>query len=175
MTFAVRVSDELRNAQAIALAIRSLDSTVPFQMTTLRTLVERSLSQQRLLATMATAFAASALLLLTVGLYGVMAFRVARRTSEIGIRVALGAPRSHVMWSVLQTPLTLVLIGIGLGSLATLIGGRLIDNLLFGLAPHDLVTLLAAALLLIVVTLAAGIVPAHRAARLDPTAALRCD
>jgi predicted permease len=175
MTFAVRVSDELSGAQALALAIRSLDSAVPFETTTLRTLVERSLSQERLLATMATVFAAAALLLLTVGLYGVMAFRVTRRTAEIGVRVALGAQRSHVIWSVLRTPLTLVAIGVGLGSLATFAGGRFIANLLFGLAPQDAVTILAAALVLIAVTVLAGIVPAQRASRVDPLVALRCD
>jgi predicted permease len=175
MTFAARVASEAAGAQTIARAIRDLDPLVPAQITTLDAVVSRSLGQERVLAVIATFFGVTALLLLSLGLYGVMAFWVTERTSEIGVRMALGAQRSRVVWSVLQRPLTFVLAGTVIGIGLTVLGSRFIAGFLFGLSPQDPVTVLGAAVLLMSVAVVAGIVPARRASRVDPVIALRCE
>jgi ABC-type antimicrobial peptide transport system permease subunit len=141
----------------------------------LEDVANRSLAQERLLAMIGAFFGGTALLLLALGLYGVMAFWVSERTSEIGVRVALGARRTQVVWGVLRRPLSFVVLGTVCGVLITLAGGRLIAGFLFGLAPQDPLTILAAAGLLMMVTLLAGFVPARRAASVDPVVALRCE
>jgi predicted permease len=175
MTYAVRVASETAGTSAVAAMVRDVDPTVPVQITTLETLAYRNIAQERLLAVIAAFFAGTALLLLSLGLYGVMAFWVTERTSEIGVRVALGARRTQVVWGVLRRPLAFVLLGTVCGVLATLAGGRLIAGFLFGLAPQDPLTILGAALLLMTVAAVAGFMPARRAASVDPVVALRCD
>ena len=175
MTYAVAVASETAGRQAVASVVRDLDPAVPTEITTLAEVANRSLAQERLLALIAAFFGATALLLLSLGLYGVMSFCVTERTSEIGVRVALGAGRGQVVWSVLRRPLTFVLIGAGCGVLTTIAGGRLIAGFLFGLAPQDPLTILGASLVLMAVAAIAGFVPARRAASVDPVVALRCE
>lgn len=118
-------------------------------------------------------FAALALLLAAVGLYGVLAYAVTRRTNEIGIRLALGAARGTVVWSVLRESWTLVAIGVALGVPAALAFTRLFSSLLYGVTPADPWVLSAAVASLFVVALAAALQPAWRAVRVDPLVALR--
>jgi len=135
--------------------------------------ISLSLAQERLVARLATFFGSLALLLACVGLYGVLSYAVARRTSEIGIRMALGAIRGDVIWLVLREALALVGAGVVIGVLASLAATRTVSTLLFGLNPNDPLTIAAATLLLLAVAALAGYLPARRASRVDPMAALR--
>ena len=135
--------------------------------------VDDSLLEERVISALAAAFGALALLLSAVGLYGVLAYSVARRTAEIGIRMALGAPAAQVAWSTLRRMLWLVAIGLAAGTPASLALARLVKSLLYGVTPADAATLASAAALLVLVAIAAGYLPARRAARIDPLAALR--
>jgi predicted permease len=137
--------------------------------------IGRSLAQQRLVARLATFFGLLALLLACVGLYGVLSYAVVRRTNEIGIRMSLGAQRRDVIWLVLREALALVGVGVVIGLLASLAATRsvAVSTMLFRLKPNDPLTIAAATLLLLVVAALAGYLPARRAARVDPMAALR--
>jgi predicted permease len=135
--------------------------------------VEASLVRERMLALLATFFAALALILACIGLYGVMAYRVVRRTREIGIRIAIGARRESVIWMIARETLLLVGIGAALGTLASLAATTYIAGQLFDVTPRDPVALGVALLVLAVVTLVAGFVPARQASRIDPVSALR--
>jgi len=116
-----------------------------------------------------------ALLLASIGLHGLTSYAVARRTSEIGIRLALGAQRSQVLWLVLRQVLALAAAGLALGIPLAWAGGPLVASYLFGVAPRDVLTVALAGLVLTLVTLVAGWLPARRAARMDPLAALRVE
>jgi ABC-type antimicrobial peptide transport system permease subunit len=118
-------------------------------------------------------FGVLAMLLASIGLYGTMAYAVSRRTSEIGLRLALGARRCDVLWMVVRESLALVFIGAAAGVPVALAGGRLISSLLFGISPADPLTLVVATLLLTAVAALASWVPAHRASRMDAMTALR--
>jgi ABC-type antimicrobial peptide transport system permease subunit len=120
-------------------------------------------------------FAVLALLLASVGLYGLMSYAVTCRTREIGIRMTLGAPPRTVLWAVLRGALALALLGIGLGIPCALAAGRLIASILFGLSTHDFPTITTVSPLLLVVALFAGYLPARRASRIDPMAAVRME
>jgi predicted permease len=133
------------------------------------------LFSDRLLAKLATFFALLALLLACIGLYGVMSYDVARRTHEIGIRMALGAQRRDVVSLVLRETMLLVVIGVIIGLSAALATTRLISSLLYGLTPNDPLNIALAGLLLLAVAALAGYFPARRAARVDPLVALRHD
>jgi predicted permease len=138
-------------------------------------LLDQNLFLERFLAKLSSFFALLALLLACVGLYGVMSYDVARRTHEIGIRMALGAQRRDVVGLVLRETMLLVFIGVIIGLGAALASTRLIINLLYGLTPNDPLTVALAGLLLLTVAALAGYLPAHRAARVDPMVALRHD
>jgi predicted permease len=155
-------------------AIREVSRNLPIDgVMSLSEHISRSLAQQRLVARLAAFFGMFALSLACIGLYGVLSYAVARRTNEIGIRMALGARRRDVVWLVLREALTLVVAGVVIGLLASLAATRTASTMLFGLEPNDPSTIVAATLLLLAVAALAGYMPARRAARVDPMAALR--
>jgi len=131
--------------------------------------------RERLMALLSAFFGLVATLLGIVGLYGVMSYAVSRRGSEIGIRIALGANRSQVLGMVMREAGLLLLIGIVIGTALALAAVQAAESLLFGLKPHDPFTLFAAAGLMTVIGAVASFLPAYRASKLDPMAALRCD
>jgi ABC-type antimicrobial peptide transport system permease subunit len=137
--------------------------------------VGRSLVQQKLIARLSSFFGLLALLLACIGLFGIMSYSVAKRTNEIGIRMALGAGRGDVLRLVLREGLTPVIIGVVIGLPAPVVGGRLITSLLFGLEPVDPLSIGAAMTLLLAVAAVAGYLPARKASRVDPMTALRCE
>jgi ABC-type antimicrobial peptide transport system permease subunit len=143
----------------------------------MRVQVEDSLQQEKMLAQVSSSFGVFALLLACIGLYGVMSHLVTCRTNEIGVRMALGAERLDVLWMILREALLLVAAGVAVGIPAALAGTRLassfISGLLFGLKAYDPVTIAGAALLMTLVALLAGYLPARRATRVDPLVALR--
>src|SRR5262249_46491118 len=132
-----------------------------------------SLSQQRLVARLASFFSLLALLLACIGLYGVLSYAVLRRANEIGIRMALGARRGDVLWLVAREALALVGAGVLIGLLAAFAATKTVSTLLFGLKPNDPLTIAAALLLLLAVAALSAYLPARRASRVDPMAALR--
>jgi ABC-type antimicrobial peptide transport system permease subunit len=136
-------------------------------------LVDDTLQTDRFIQRLSSAFGLLAILLASIGLYGVMAYNVARRTRDIGIRMALGAAPGDVRWQVLRETLALVLIGIAIGVPAALAGTRLIRSMLFGLGFADPIVFVSAAALLALVAALAGFVPARRASQVDPMVALR--
>jgi predicted permease len=154
--------------------IREVNRNLPVDdVVSLSDHVGRSLVQQKLVARLATFFGLLALLLACVGLYGVMSYGVARRTNEIGIRMALGAQRTRVLWFVLREALLLVLIGLVVGVLASLALTKTAASLLYELKPNDPLTITFATLLLAAIAALAGYLPARRASRVDPMVALR--
>jgi predicted permease len=154
--------------------ITQVDRNLPIDdVLSLSDQIGRSLVQQKLVARLASFFGLLALLLACVGLYGVMSYGVARRTNEIGIRMALGAHRRSVLWLVLREALTLVVIGLVVGVLASLALTKTAATLLYELKPNDPLTIALATLLLAGVAALAGYVPARRASRVDPMVALR--
>ena len=132
-----------------------------------------SVRQQQVVALLSAFFGALALLLAIMGLYGVTAYSVARRQSEIGIRMALGAQKTAVLWLVMRSVWLMLAIGTLAGTAAALMLGRLVAGLLFGVAANDPVTLAMAALVLATAATVAAFLPARRAASLDPMRALR--
>jgi len=140
---------------------------------TLRQHIDDSIFEQRLLAAIGGFFGVLALLLAAVGLYGVMAYGTALRTAEIGVRIALGAQRRQVVWTILGDSLALVGAGLAMGLLAAMGAARALGSLLFGIRPADPAAFLVTALVLAAAGLAAALLPARRAARLDPMRALR--
>ena len=137
--------------------------------------VEMSLVRERMLALLATFFAALALILACIGLYGVMPYRVARRTREIGIRIAVGARQRTVVWMMVRETLLLVTIEAALGTLVSFAANRYIAGQLFGVTPRDPIAIVVALSLLAIVTMVAGYVPARHASRIDPVKALRAE
>jgi predicted permease len=155
-------------------AIREVSPNLPVdEVVSLSDHIGRSLVQQKLTARLGAFFALLALALACIGLYGVLSYAVARRTQEIGIRMALGAQRGTVVWLVLREALVLVILGAGLGLAAALAATRTASTLLFGLQPNDPLTIAGATLLLIGIASLAGYLPARRAANVDPMVALR--
>jgi ABC-type antimicrobial peptide transport system permease subunit len=128
-----------------------------------------------LYAVLLGAFASLSLLLAAVGLYGLMAYTVSRRTHEIGVRMALGARRQDVLASILREGARLTLAGLAVGAICAAVLSRIVGNLLYGVTANDPLTYCGAALLLAVVALIAAYLPARRASRIDPMVALRYD
>lgn len=161
---------------AIRAAARRVDPDVP--LTALRTLdaqLDRSLSNERLLAMLAASFASLAVLLAVVGLYGVTSFVVTRRTREIGIRMVLGATRGAALWLVVRDTAIMVMGGIAIALPAVWGLGRLVESQLFGVGAMDGTTIAAATVLVAVAALAAAALPARRATALSPVEALRTE
>jgi predicted permease len=154
-------------------AVAAVDRSISLEFRSFETQVSDSLAQQRMLALLSTFFGGLALLLAVIGLYGVTAYSVLRRQGEIGIRMALGARRGSVISLVLRDVFAMLIAGTVVGVAVSLAAGRLVTSLLYGVKPTDVATLAAAAVVLGTATAIAGFVPALRASRLDPMAALR--
>src|SRR6202011_3638546 len=149
--------------------VQELDQNIPvYNLRTLARQIDRSLVTERLIATLSSAFGVLATLLAVIGLYGVMAYSVARRTREIGVRMALGAVSADVVRLVMREVFVLVGVGVTLGLAAAWGLSRLIGNQLYGISANDPVTIVAAASGLAVVALLAGYIPARRATRVNP-------
>jgi len=155
-------------------AVRSVDPRLPIaNSSTVAEVVSEGLWGYRLIARLTTMFGVLALALASIGLYGVMSYNVSRRTAELGIRLALGAPRGAVLWLVIRHVLVLVCVGLFAGYAIALLSVHALRSLLFGLSPYDPATMATAAGVLITVAVGAGLKPAWMAARVDPMMALR--
>jgi len=158
---------------AVRREVRAVDPGAPiFQVSTLAGVRAESLSQERLLLRMLWAFAGTALLLAALGTYGVVSFAVQQRTREFGIRLAIGADAARVRALVLRQATRLVLAGAALGLAGALVSGRVVETLLFGVTPFDVVSYAAATASLALAVLAAAWWPARRASRVNPAVAL---
>jgi predicted permease len=175
MSFVARtVGDPMASMAVIRQAVQSVDRDLPLRnVRTQSELIALSFTRERLFATLSSFFGLLALALVSIGLYGVMSYTVARRTHEIGIRMALGAQSANVLRMVMGESLLLVLIGLAIGLAGALATTRLIAGMLFELTPNDPLTIALATLLLLAVAALAGWLPARRAARVDPMVALR--
>jgi predicted permease len=163
-------------ASAVREAIWAVDRGVPvFDLRTMEEVVARSLSTRRFAVALLSAFAALALMLAVIGLYGVLSYAVAQRTAELGVRFALGAAPGKVLRLVLGDGLRLTTIGVGVGALFGAIAARAMSRLLFGIRTFDMGAFTFAAAALIIVALIASYMPARRASRVDPVAALRSE
>jgi ABC-type antimicrobial peptide transport system permease subunit len=174
MHLALRARPGDNLTQAIRAAVAEVDREVP--VTGLKTQIqqiEETIGNERALMTMLVFFGGFALVLACIGLHGVTAYSVARRTNEIGIRLALGAQRGDVLWLMLRQVVLLTLGGLLLGIPAAMYGSKAVQSLLFGVQPTDASSIGIAAAVLFIVALAAGFVPARAASRLDPLVALR--
>ncbi len=175
---AVEVRSARRDIAALAPAVRATVREVDPRLTVgeIRTLAQRvdqKLGREHLVADLSTVFGGLTLLLVSIGIYGSLAFIVGQRTRELGVRLALGSTRAGVVRLILHEILAIVLIGVAIGTAGAIAAGRLVRSLLFGLEPADPVTLAMAAGLLGAVALTAALLPALRAARLDPAEVLR--
>ena len=177
MTLSIRTSgDPERMIGTVERRVLGLGPEIRIIRTgTLARQIDESLLEERLISTLATAFGALALLLSAVGLYGVLAYSVGRRTPEIGIRMTLGALPGQVAWSILRQTLGVVAIGLTAGLAASIFLGHVAEKLLYGVTPTDAVAQLGSAALLTAVACVASYLPARRAGRIDPVAALRSE
>ena len=154
--------------------VRQLDASMPIHaMKTVSGQLDETLLTDRLIALLSAGFGLLATVLASVGLYGVMAFVVARRRKELGIRMALGAGRGSVIWIVMREVIVLLSIGLAVGVPAAIVLGRYVSTQLYGVEPYDAPVAVLTVLLLGGVSAAAGLIPAHRASRIDPLLALR--
>ena len=176
-SYAVRTSGDPETvAASIRAAIRVLDPNLPLiRLRTQESQIEQLFASERLFARFSSFFGVLALALVCVGLYGLMSYAVTRRTSEIGVRMALGARPRRVLWMVLRESLQLIGIGAAVGLIAAAALTRLVGNLLFGVAPFDLLTYGAVVALLVAASLLAAWLPARRASKIDPMVALRSE
>jgi ABC-type antimicrobial peptide transport system permease subunit len=175
MVFDLRAAgDPLALASAARQVVRQADARVPISsLTTQARTIDQTIGQERTFATLCSCFAVLAVLIACVGLYGLMAYTVARRTNEIGIRIALGARRPRVIWMVLREALAMAAVGLAIGLPAAFAASRLVKSFLFQMKPTDPLALTLAASTLLVAALLAGYVPAWRASKVDPWTALR--
>jgi ABC-type antimicrobial peptide transport system permease subunit len=173
--FLIRTATETAPVMAaVRAAIQRVDAALPIMSA--RSLEEQMApltAQDRTTAQLAVVFGCVALTLAAIGLYGVLSYGVARRTNEIAVRIALGAQPGRVISMILRETIGLVCAGLALGGMLAYASVRLIDSRLYGVAPQDSLTLALATGLLLVVALGAAYLPAQRASRLDPMAALR--
>jgi predicted permease len=174
VTFEVRSEQPVETfIPAVRAAVGEVNRNISLEFRNFETQVDESLLQPKMVALLSAFFGGLALLLAMIGLYGVTAYGVARRQAEIGIRMALGAQPGAVIWLVLREVAAMLAIGTLLGLAASLAAGRLVGSLLYGVKSHDAAPLAIAAIVLGIAAGVAAYLPAHRAARLDPSAALR--
>ena len=181
MDFAQGITAYLRTLQnpeeifnTVRRRVHDLDANLPvFEMVTLEKQTENSLATERLVASLSSVFGLLATLLASIGLYGVMAYTVARRTREIGIRMAIGASRSDVLSLIMREVVVLLLIGMAIALPASWILSQSVRSQLYGVDPVDPLSIASAVLAITAVALLAGYLPARRATRIDPTRALR--
>jgi predicted permease len=175
MTFEIKTAaSEASVVSGVREAVASVDRDLPvLDIRTQTQQIEATLSQERVFAILSTGFGVLALILASIGIYGVMSYTVARRTNEIGIRMALGARSGAVLGMILRESLWLTLLGVAVGLAAAAGLAKFAESMLFGLKPRDPLTFAGAAVLLLAVALAAGFTPARRASTVDPMQALR--
>jgi putative ABC transport system permease protein len=171
----IRTSGDPASVQSgVDAAIHQLDKSVPiYQVSTMEDYLSKSAAQPRFQTLLLTGFAAIALVLAAIGLYGLLSYMVVQRTLEIGLRMALGAQRMDVLRTIVQRGLVLALLGVGAGLAASAVLTRLLAALLFHIHPFDPITFAVTSVLLLVVGVAASCVPAYRAAQMDPMKTLR--
>jgi ABC-type antimicrobial peptide transport system permease subunit len=169
-------ADPLGGVDAARAALREVDPRLPMiAPRTVQSLVDDSLAQTSFAVLLLGIAAGIALLLGTVGIYGVVSYIVSRRTQEIGVRIALGAPAATVLRGVMGQGMTLIGVGVGIGLVAAWAMSRALASLLYGVSATDPVTFLGTAALITAIALLATWVPARRAARVDPVEALRAE
>jgi ABC-type antimicrobial peptide transport system permease subunit len=164
ITFATPVQRQIQSGRSTLLVTN---------ISTMEKQIEQVLLRERLVAMLSTAFGSVALVLASIGLYGILAYAVARRTNEIGIRMALGSTRSGVVWMILREGLALAAGGVFIGLPLVLAIGKVAKASLYGIEPFDPLALVTAALLLLVLAALAAVLPGRRASLLDPSTALR--
>jgi putative ABC transport system permease protein len=170
------VQDAAKLAPAVRDVVRTVSQHVVLRyVRTMDQQIDASLVRERLLAMLSSGFALLALVLSAIGLYGVMSYSVSRRAREIGIRMALGAARGSVLWQFMRQAIAVSLAGVIVGVVAALLTTKTLATFLFGLSAHDPLTLGAVCVLLLGTSLAAGVVPARRAASVDPARAIRAE
>jgi putative ABC transport system permease protein len=172
----VKVSrgDPLSLVEPIRAILTEMDPQIPLvNPTTMQTIVERSMSRTSFIMLLLGLSAGMALILSAVGIYGVISYLVAQRRSEIGVRIALGAPIAGVVRLVMGQSVKLALVGVAIGLLGAMFGTRLLQSLLFGVSPTDPVVLVVVPVVLVGIAALASFAPARRAARVDPVEALR--
>jgi predicted permease len=168
--------DALAILPAAQSAVRQIDPNLPLLKPELQQAqFEESISQQILFARLAECFGLLAIVLVATGIYGTLAYRVSRRTAEIGVRMALGAQRGQVVWMILESTLWLTLIGVLIGAPLAILISRTLASALYQVKPFDAASYIAAVLCLVLVSLIGSAIPAQRAARLDPAKALRAE
>lgn len=161
---------------SIRQAVRDVDPNLPIaDISTQAQNIERRFSREKLFAQAYAIFGGVALLLASIGLFGLMSYNVSRRTAEMGIRMALGAQRVDVVRLVMRESLILVGIGLIIGAAIGLASGKLVSTMLFSVPPNDVLTFAAAVTVMIAVSTLAAYLPARRASRVDPIVALRYD
>jgi predicted permease len=175
LTFFLRTAgDPLAYASAVRDIVHEADARIPVtNLGTQASEIEGEMSPENMIARLCTGFAMLALAIACVGLYGTMSYTVARRTGEIGIRMALGAQRGGVVWMVLREVLILAVVGLAIGLPVALGASKFVESLLFGLQPNDPTSLAMAVAILLSASLVAGYFPAWKASRIDPMIALR--
>ncbi|MGH9573508.1 MAG: FtsX-like permease family protein, partial [Candidatus Acidiferrales bacterium] len=170
------IGDPTSVTASIRPAVKSIDAGIPVTSIRLfKQVVNNTLRQNRAIAELSSGFGVLTLLLACIGLYGTLAYRISRRTKEIGIRMALGAQQSSVMWLVTREGLYLIVPGIVVGVLAALASTKILASQLFGVSANDPVTFAVTSSLFLAVALVACWIPARRAMRVDPVGAMRCE
>jgi len=161
--------------RSVGAALAGVEPNLVLEFRPLSDEVDASLAQERMSAAASSFFGVLSLLLATLGIYGVTSYTASRSTSEIGVRLALGATREGIIRLFLTRALKTAGAGLLIGLAAAIVATRSLSSLLFGIAPLDPVTLIAVSLLLVLVVLAAALIPARRASRIDPWLSLRAE